>query len=38
MSNEVLNTIKARRAVRAYKPDGAPAEAAKRKDNYIVRV
>ncbi len=26
MSNEVLNTIKARRAVRAYKPDAVPAE------------
>ena len=26
MSNEVLNTIKARRAIRAYKPDAVPAE------------
>ncbi len=26
MSNEVLNTIKARRAVRAYKPDAVPTE------------
>ncbi len=26
MSNEVLNTIKARRAVRAYKPDAVPAQ------------
>ena len=26
MSNEVLNTIKARRGIRAYKPDAVPAE------------